>query len=151
MGMRCPPITTNGQTAGRIFQNKILSRSTNKYWDHSTWAPFDVAHASCCRNWSRTQYNDTTCTTAAVWAGATPGGFWAALSPKNGGRSRPIWCFFRGASCFPAFRISDSGKKLLAPQTEEGAEEEAEGYSFGLLQVSPPICLREPQPDRLLR
>src|SRR5215469_2495303 len=93
----------------------------------------------------------TTCTTAAVWAGATPGGFWAALSPKNGGRSRPIWCFFRGASCFPAFRISDSGKKLLAPQTEEGAEEEAEGYSFCLLQVSPPICLREPQPDRLLR
>src|SRR5215469_9890182 len=52
MGMRCPPITTNGQTAGRIFQNKILSRSTNKSWDHSTWAPYDVAHASCCRNWS---------------------------------------------------------------------------------------------------
>jgi hypothetical protein len=25
---------------------------------------------------------------------------------------------------------------LLAPQTEEGAEEEAEGYSFCLLQVS---------------
>jgi|SRR6516162_1965903 len=32
--------------------------------------------------------------------------------------------------------LSDSSKRLLAPQTEEGAEEEAEGCSFCLLQVS---------------
>jgi hypothetical protein len=81
------------------------------------------------------QYNDTTCTTAAVWAGATPRTFWAAGGQKSGVAPARFGVFFQGASSFPAFRISDSGKKLLAPQAEERTEEEAEECSFCLLQV----------------
>ena len=58
------------------------------------------------------------------------------LKAEKVGSLPPDLVFFPRRLFLPAFRISDSEKKLLAPQTEEGAEEEAEGCSFCLLQVS---------------
>ena len=74
------------------------------------------------------------------------------------------WCvthsFKRGAACssqprdrlaFPAFRISNCGKKLLAPQTEKVQKKQLKSIVSALFRCLPPICLREPQPHRLLR
>src|SRR6516225_3598623 len=58
------------------------------------------------------------------------------LKAKKVGSLPPDLVFLPRRLFLPAFRISGSEKKLLAPQTEEGAEEEAEGCSFCLLQVS---------------
>ena len=58
------------------------------------------------------------------------------LKAEKVGSLPPDLVFFPRRLFLPAFRISGSEKKLLAPQTEEGAEEEAEGCSFCLLQVS---------------
>src|SRR5215469_5204710 len=58
------------------------------------------------------------------------------LKAEKVGSLPPDLVFFPRCLFLPPFRISDSEKKLLAPQTEEGAEEEAEGCSFCLLQVS---------------
>src|SRR5215469_9104135 len=64
------------------------------------------------------------------------------LKAEKVGSLPPDLVFFPRRLFLPAFRISDSEKKLLAPQTEEGAEEEAEGCSFCLLQVSSSDLLR---------
>src|SRR5215467_1046714 len=58
------------------------------------------------------------------------------LKAEKVGSLPPDLVFFPRRLFLPAFRISDSEKKLLAPQTEGGAEEEAEGCRFCLLQVS---------------
>src|SRR5216684_3666338 len=57
------------------------------------------------------------------------------LEAEKWGRSRPFWCFFHGDFRLHWFPISYASKKLLAPQAEERAEDEAEGSSPYTLQL----------------
>jgi hypothetical protein len=66
--------------------------------------------------------------------GSDPENFLGGLKPKKWGRSRPIWCFFHGDSCFHCCPISRTAKTLLAPQAEELGEDEAEVCSLYSLQ-----------------
>jgi len=69
--------------------------------------------------------------------GSDPTNFLGGSSAKKwGSLSRPFWCFFHGDFRLHLFANSHASKKLFTPQTEELAEDEAEGRSSYLLHLT---------------